>query len=115
MTFILTEIPHIIDLYRPRQEAMLSALDKYFPDQFNWSRPEGGMFIWAEGPAGLDMEEIYWKAVEKNVAFVPGKYFYTAAGEGLETMRLNFTMTDEESIDRSVRTLAQVVKDHARI
>ena len=42
------------------------------------------MFIWAEGPAGLDMEALYWKAVEKNVAFVPGRYFYTAAGEGLE-------------------------------
>jgi len=111
--YLAGHLPHIIDLYRPKQEAMLSALDKYFPDQFNWSRPEGGMFIWAEGPAGLDMEDLYWKAVEKKVAFVPGKYFYTAVGEGLETMRLNFTMTDEGTIDRSVRTLAQVIKDHA--
>jgi 2-aminoadipate transaminase len=38
---------------------MLSALDKYFPGNFKWSRPEGGMFIWAEGPAGLDMEKLY--------------------------------------------------------
>lgn len=109
--YLAGHLPRIIDLYRPKQEAMLSALDKYIPDQFNWSRPEGGMFIWAEGPAGLDMEDLYWKAAEKKVAFVPGKYFYTAAGEGLETMRLNFTMTDEGSIDRSVRTLAQVIRD----
>jgi len=113
--YLAGHLPHIIDLYRPKQVAMLSALDKYFPDQFNWSRPEGGMFIWAEGPAGFDMEDLYWKAVEKNVAFVPGKYFYTSTGEGLETMRLNFTMTDEETIDRSVRTLAQVIRDYLKI
>ena len=107
--FLANHLPDIINLYRPKQEAMLSALDQYFPENFNWLRPEGGMFIWAEGPRGLDMEELYWKAVKKNVAFVPGKYFYTEPGEGLETMRLNFTMIDEETIDRSVRILAEVI------
>ena len=109
--YLARHLPNIINLYRPKQEAMLAALDNYFPDQFRWSRPEGGMFIWAEGPRGLDMEKLYWKAVEKNVAFVPGKYFYSSPGEGIETMRLNFTMTDEETIDRSVRTLAEVIKN----
>jgi 2-aminoadipate transaminase len=107
--FLANHLPNIINLYRPKQEAMLSALGQYFPENFNWSRPEGGMFIWAEGPRGMDMEEIYWKAVKKNVAFVPGKYFYTEPGEGLETMRLNFTMIDGETIDRSVKTLAEVI------
>lgn len=107
--FLAKHLPNIINLYRPKQEAMLSALDKYFPENFNWSRPEGGMFIWAEGPPGLDMEELYWKAVQKNVAFVPGKYFYTEPGEGIETMRLNFTMIDEETINRSVKTLSEVI------
>ena len=107
--FLKNHLPTIIDLYRPKLEAMLSALDKYFPDHFNWSRPEGGMFIWAQGPQGLDMEKLYWKAVEKKVAFVPGKYFYTQPGEGIETMRLNFTMIDENTIDRSVRILSEVI------
>jgi len=89
---------------------MLSALDKYFPDNFNWSRPEGGMFIWAEGPESFDMETLYWKAVEKKVAYVPGKYFYTSRGEGIGTMRLNFTMADEDTIERAVSTLAEVIK-----
>jgi 2-aminoadipate transaminase len=48
--------------------------------------------------------------VEKKVAYVPGKYFYTDPAEGIETMRLNFTMTDEETIDRAVSTLAEVIK-----
>ncbi len=89
---------------------MLSALEKYFPDTFRWSKPDGGMFLWAEGPHGLDMEKIYWKAVQKKTAFVPGKFFYTENGEGIETMRLNYTMADEETIDRAVKTLSEVIK-----
>ncbi len=108
--FLTKHLPKIINLYRPRQEAMLAALDKYFPDNFNWSRPEGGMFIWAEGPEGSDMETLYWKAVAEKVAYVPGKYFYTSRDNGSETMRLNFTMADEETIDQAVSTLAQVIE-----
>jgi len=111
--FLARHLPSIINLYRPKQEAMLAALDKYFPDNFNWSRPEGGMFIWAEGPKGLDMETLYWKAVEKKVAYVPGKYFYTDPGAGTETMRLNCTMADEETIDRSIKILAEVIKSES--
>ncbi len=104
------QLPKIIKLYKPKLETMLAALEKYFPDSFYWSKPEGGMFIWAEGPKGMNMEELYWKAVEKQVAFVPGKYFYTQAGEGLETMRLNFTMSAETTIVRAVKVLAEVIK-----
>jgi len=107
--YLARHLPNIIKLYRPKQEAMLAALDKYFPKKFRWSRPEGGMFIWVEGPRGFDMEKLYWKAVEKNVAYVPGKYFFTDPGEGIETMRLNYTMIDEETIDRSIKILAEVI------
>jgi 2-aminoadipate transaminase len=108
--FLERHLPKIIDLYRPKQEAMLSALDTYFPPNFTWSRPEGGMFLWVEGPQGFDMEELYWKAIERNVAFVPGKYFYTSPQEGIETMRLNYTIADEETIDNSIRILSEVIQ-----
>ncbi len=107
--FLERHLPKIIDLYRPKQEAMLSALDTYFPQGFKWSRPEGGMFLWVEGPQGFDMEELYWEAVKRKVAFVPGKYFFTSRQEGIETMRLNFTMTDEETISDSIKILAEVI------
>jgi 2-aminoadipate transaminase len=107
--FLAQHLPEIIDLYRPKQEAMLTA-----PDNFIWSQPEGGMFIWAEGPESLDMEALYWKAVEKKVAHVPEKYFYTTRGEGTGTMRLNFTMADEETIDQANRTLAGVIRQEVR-
>lgn len=107
--YLDAHLPKIIDMYRPKQEAMFHALEKYFPDGFKWSKPEGGMFIWAQGPKGIDMEKIYWKSIERNVAFVPGKFFFTRKGEGIETMRLNYTMADEEGIHTAVRTLSEVI------
>ena len=107
--YLDNHLPNIINLYRPRQQAMLAAMDQYFPDSFQWSRPEGGMFLWAEGPRGLDMERVYWKAIERNVAYVPGKFFYTRKGEGIETLRLNYTMADKAAIKKSIQTLSKVM------
>ena len=104
-------LPEILKIYKPKQEAMLNALEKYMPDNFKWSKPEGGMFIWVEGPKGMDMEKIYWKAVERKTAFVPGKFFYTQQNHGMETMRLNYTMADKTAIDKSVKILSEVVQE----
>ena len=108
--YLERHLPKIINLYRPKQEAMLNALEKYFPPGFHWSKPEGGMFLWVEGE--LDMEAVYWKAIERKVAFVPGKFFFTDKNEGTGTMRLNYTMSDEATIDRAVRILAEVIKEN---
>ncbi|MBN1755767.1 PLP-dependent aminotransferase family protein [bacterium] len=107
------QLPKILKLYRPRQKAMLAALETFFPSSFKWSRPEGGMFIWAEGPEELDSEKLFYQAVEKNVAFVPGKYFYPKPGLGNATMRLNFTNVNEESIFKGIQILGNVLKENA--
>jgi 2-aminoadipate transaminase len=112
--YLENHLPHIIGLYRPRMEAMLKALAACFPTDFTWSKPEGGMFIWVEGRPDMDMEKFYWKAVERKVAFVPGKYFYVHPGEGLETMRLNFTMADENMIKGAVAKLAELFRPSAK-
>jgi len=104
-------LPKIIEIYRPKQQAMLHALGQYFPHDFKWSKPEGGMFIWAEGPRGLNMDRVFERAIEKQVAFVPGRYFYASQGMGQEAMRLNFTMINETTIDRSIQTLSEVIRE----
>ncbi len=108
--FIQRQIPKIIELYRPRQEAMLAALEQHMPRDYRWIKPEGGMFIWVEGPADVDAERIYWKAVEQRVAFVPGKYFYIEPEDGLSTMRLNFTRVAEATIETAIETLGRVIR-----
>ena len=111
--YLQQQLPKILAIYRPRQQAMLAALDRYMPASFQWTQPEGGMFLWLEGPEGLDTEEIYWRAIERQTAFVPGKFFYAEPGAGNATMRLNYTMANEETIDRAVRTLAAVISEFA--
>ncbi len=103
------QLPKILAIYAPRQQAMLAALDRHLPDGFQWTQPDGGMFLWLEGPAGLDTEQIYWQAVEQNVAFVPGKFFFAEPDTGNATMRLNYTMSNEATIDRAVQTLSGVL------
>ena len=110
---IYEQIPKIIELYRPRQEAMFRAMARYFPADYRWIESEGGMFVWVEGPPGLDIEPIYWRSVERKVAFVPGKYFYIEPNEGLATMRLNFTRIDEAGIDRAIKTIGQAIQDES--
>ena len=110
---IYEQIPKIIELYRPRQEAMFRAMARYFPADYRWIESEGGMFVWVEGPPGVDIEPIYWRSVERKVAFVPGKYFYIEPNEGLATMRLNFTRIDEAGIDRAIKTIGQAIQDES--
>lgn len=99
-----------IKIYKPKQEAMLHALEKYFPANFSWSKPEGGMFIWVEGPKGFDAVRAYRLAIKKKVAFVPGKFFFTQKGQGLQTMRLNYSMADEKTIYQAIKTLGQILQ-----
>ncbi len=103
-------LPKITKLYKPKHEAMLKALEKDFPSDFTWSKPEGGMFIWVEGPKHYDMEKVYEMAVKKKVAFVPGTFFFTEKNEGKETMRLNYTMSSVDEIDEGVKRLGDVLK-----
>ena len=104
--YLTQQLPKIIDLYRPRRDAMLTALDTYFPDNYRWNRPDGGMFVWVEAPADVDAEALYWRCVERKVAFVPGKYFYAdPMTQGLNTMRLNFTRSDEATIEAALRVV----------
>ncbi|MGD9251868.1 MAG: PLP-dependent aminotransferase family protein [Desulfobacterales bacterium] len=105
-------LPRIIDLYRPRKEAIIDALAQYFPDGFRWSRPEGGMFVWVEGPEGMDMLRIYTHAVENGVAYVPGQFFFVDQDQGRHTLRLNFTMADGPTLDKAIALLADVMRRH---
>ena len=106
--FLKRHLPHIIALYRPRLQAMLDAMDRYFPSSFSWTRPQGGMFVWVTGRPGMDMAAVNEKAVARHTAFVPGTFFFARPGEGRETLRLNFTMADEGALYRAIEILGGV-------
>jgi 2-aminoadipate transaminase len=101
-------LPRIIALYGPRQQALLDAMQRFFPTGFSWSKPDGGMFVWAQGPLGMDMEIVNQKAIARNTAFVPGTYFFARPGDGRETLRLNYTMASEQTLLRAVKILGEL-------
>lgn len=103
-------VKKIISLYRERRDIMLSALEEFFPEEARWTRPRGGLFIWATLPSYIDTTELLAEAIsEAKVAFVPGQAFF-AGGQGTESMRLNFSYPDKESIHEGIRRLAKVIK-----
>jgi 2-aminoadipate transaminase len=104
-------LPKILAFYRPRQEAMLAALQEHFPPQLHWSKPDGGMFIWAEGPDSLDTSVLAHECIRRGVAYVPGTHFYPRQGMGFGTMRLNYTMSDPETIRKAVRIVGEVLSE----
>ena len=55
---------------------MLEAMEEHFPPEVTWTRPQGGLFLWARMPEGMDAEELLEIALEEKVAFVPGHAFY---------------------------------------
>ena len=104
-------VARLRELYRRRRDTMLDALAEHFPREASWTRPEGGMFIWATLPDYIDTTDLLARALEtENVAFVPGRAAYMD-GRGGSAMRLNFSGVDEESIREGVRRIGKVIAE----
>jgi 2-aminoadipate transaminase len=99
-----------IDLYRERRAHMIACFRKYMPEGVSWTEPQGGLFLFVTLPSFLDADEIFRKAIEKNVAFVAGSSFF-CNNSGHNTMRLNFSFSNKEEIETGVGRLSQVIQD----
>lgn len=100
-------IEEIKKLYRKQSSAMIRAMENYLPKEVTFTKPEGGMFLWATLPDGMNSSDLFQRALEKKVAFVPGNPFYTH-DEPVRTMRLNYTNAEEEMIEEGIRRLSSV-------
>ncbi len=103
-------IAKIKKAYGAQREAMVNAIEKYFPKEVKFTKPEGGMFLWATLPEGVSSLQLFELAIKKNVAFVPGSPFY-ANGGGENTMRLNYSCTNEEKIEEGIKRLGAAIKE----
>ncbi len=103
-------IQKAIECYRPKLQAMLSALERYMPPKVSWSRPRGGMFLWVTLPEKIDTKEIFMKAIENNVAYVTGRSFH-CDNSGGNTMRLNYSFPSLGQIEKGIKQLANTIKD----
>lgn len=100
----------IIEQYKEKRDNMLACFREYMPDGVTWTEPEGGLFLFLNLPKGMDAEELFKKAIEKNVAFVIGKVFH-CDGSGENTMRINFSYMSKEKTTEGVKRLAAAIKE----
>jgi 2-aminoadipate transaminase len=108
--FLDQHVRTIREVYAHRRDVMLQALERYFPAEAGWTRPDGGLFLWAWVPEGIDTADLLKVAVDtQKVAFVPGHAFYPD-GSGKNTMRLNFSCAQPEMIEEGIRRLGAVLK-----
>ena len=91
-------------------DAMLAALERHFPPEVRWTKPQGGLFLWVTLPEGFDSTSLLKEALDKErVAFVPGASFFPRGG-GERSCRLNFSYAGPDVIDEGMRRLGSVIK-----
>jgi 2-aminoadipate transaminase len=98
-------IRKIQGLYKKQRDAMVSAIDRYFPEGVRYTKPEGGMFLWVTLPEGVSSMDLFELAIKEKVAFVPGQAFFVD-GSGQNTLRLNYSSSDEAQIEEGIKRLA---------
>ena len=101
-------LKRICAAYRKQLSAMLEGF-AFFPEGTRHTLPQGGLFVWAELPEGMDAMAALNRAIEQNVAFVPGTHFYPDGGHA-NTLRLNFSMQEADDIRAGMERLGRAIK-----
>ncbi len=106
--FLAEHIPTIRALYADQCQAMLAALERFFPPAVKWTKPEGGMFIWVTLPKHINSMALLDEAVAQDVAFMPGAPFYANAPES-NTLRLSFVTVPPNLIRVGIARLGKLI------
>ncbi|HOL17144.1 MAG TPA: PLP-dependent aminotransferase family protein [Bacillota bacterium] len=109
-------VKRLIGYYRRKRDAMLAAMEQYFPPEIKFSRPGGGFFTWVTFPRSYPpARELLMLALERKVAFVHGEGFFSNGG-GTHCARFSFSQASLEDIDTGIRRLGELfyeVRDQA--
>ncbi len=99
-----------IEIYKSRRDAMVDTIRETFPKEVEYTRPEGGMFLWVTLPEGINTKELLVKSLKRGVAFVQGSAFFPNGGHE-NTMRLNFSGIREDKIKKGISILGEILKE----
>jgi 2-aminoadipate transaminase len=98
----------IVDKYKQQKDRMIDCIKKYFPADVVCFNPKGGMFIWVTLPERMNSRDILEEAQKRKIVFVPGDIFYIDHG-GRNTMRLNFSNSNDEEIEKGISILGEII------
>ena len=103
---------HISDIkktYNSQRVAMIESIEKFFPKSVKYTKPVGGMFLWVTLPNNIAATELLNHSIKQKVAFVPGDPFYVGKSN-VNTLRLNFSCSDENTIKEGIKRLSVCIK-----
>ncbi|MFF5522840.1 aminotransferase-like domain-containing protein [Streptomyces coeruleorubidus] len=99
-------VTRVAGVYRERRDAMLAGLPGALPEGSVWTRPEGGMFLWARLPEPYDTTALLPQVVRHDVAYVPGAPFHAGTPDRT-TLRLCYVTQTPEEIEEGLRRLGE--------
>ncbi|MDP8232486.1 MAG: PLP-dependent aminotransferase family protein [Candidatus Zophobacter franzmannii] len=103
-------IRKIIKMYSKKQRTVLDLFEELMPEEVQWTKPEGGLFLMVTLPERIDTTDLLGKAIkEENVAFVAGQSFY-CDGTGTNTMRINYSYGSNEKNIEGIHRLVKLLK-----
>ncbi|GIQ71313.1 PLP-dependent aminotransferase family protein [Xylanibacillus composti] len=100
-------VSRLIGTYKERRDAMAGVLREKLPE-LKFQLPQGGLFLWGELPEQWNCRTLLENGVQHKIAFVPGGSFYPNGGHE-HTMRLNYSLSDEQRIREGVGRLAALI------
>ena len=101
-------IERIRMIYKQKCHLMLDEMKKHFHPDVQYTIPTGGMFIWVTLPESVDMLTFVKKALEKNVAVVPGNAFLDDDTKECHSFRMNYSTPTNEKIKEGVKILGEI-------
>ncbi len=107
-------IAKLREAYGKKCKLMIDCMDKYFPETVKHTCPEGGLFLFCTMPDGYDSKELMKKALEKNVAFVPGTSCMIDDKKTYSTFRMNYSTASEADIETGVKALGEVLHEYLK-
>jgi len=100
-------IDRLKQLYRPKLDATVGALQEHLPDA-SWTEPEGGYFVGVTMPQGTSIGALLEKARTVGLILSDGRGFF-AEGGGDRFLRLAFPALSVQEIHEGISRLARLV------
>jgi len=100
-------------VYREKRDIMIESLEEYMPEGSHWFKPRGGLFAFIYLPDGVDTSDMLPMAIERGVAYVPGRSFFSD-GSGVNAMRINFSYLPPDKLREGIRLIAETAKDYMK-
>ncbi|MVX64722.1 aminotransferase class I/II-fold pyridoxal phosphate-dependent enzyme [Clostridium chromiireducens] len=104
-------IEKIREVYRERCDLAFNTMEREFPKEVKFKKPQGGLFMWIELPNKINARDVLEKCLERNVAFVPGGSFFPNGGHE-NTFRINFSNMPNERIVEGIKCIGEVLKEY---